>query len=49
MQPEYRSMTEVSELKKSLINLHYKNLNILLHKLSKTFKKKVIISIHPEL
>ena len=48
MQPEYRSMTEVSELKKSSINVHYKNLNNLLHKLSKTFKKKVIISIHPE-
>ena len=48
MQPEYRSMSEVSELKKDLINAHYKNLNNLLHKLSKTFKKKVIISIHPE-
>ena len=48
MQAEYRSMTEVSELKKSSINVHYKNLNNLLHKLSKTFKKKVIISIHPQ-
>ena len=47
MQPEYRSMEDIKKLDKKLINDHYKNLNNLLSDLSKKFKKKVLVSIHP--
>ena len=40
-------MKVVDELDKNLIKDHYIKLNNLLNLLSKTYKKKVIISIHP--
>jgi hypothetical protein len=46
-EPEYREMKEVSILDKNLIKEHYEKMNRLLLNLSKTFKKEVIISIHP--
>ena len=45
--PDYREMKVVDELDKNLIKDHYIKLNNLLNLLSKTYKKKVIISIHP--
>lgn len=45
--PDYRAMKIVSILDKELIKRHYKNLNKFLKLLSKTYKKRVIISIHP--
>lgn len=45
--PDYRAMKIVSQLDKNLVKKHYLNLNKLLKLLSKTYKKKVIISIHP--
>ena len=47
MQPEYRSMEDIKILDKKLVNDHYENLNNLLSSLSKRFKKKVLVSIHP--
>ena len=46
-EPEYNQMEEVSILDKNLIKEHYEKMNRLLLNLSKTFKKEVIISIHP--
>lgn len=45
--PDYRAMKIVSQLDKNLVKKHYLNLNRLLKLLSKIYKKKVIISIHP--
>ncbi len=45
--PYYREGKSVGELDKILIKEHYIKLNKLLNFLSKTYKKKVIISIHP--
>ena len=36
------------KLHQFLVDEHYKKLNFLLEKLSKTFKKKIVISIHPK-
>ena len=45
--PDYRAMKLVSQLDKNLVKEHYLNLNKFLKSLSKIYKKKVIISIHP--
>ena len=45
--PDYREMKVVSILDKKLIKEHYIKLNRLLNLLSKFYKKKIIISIHP--
>ena len=47
MQPEYRSMQDIKILDKKLIKNHYNELNNFLFSLSKKFKKKVLVSIHP--
>jgi hypothetical protein len=36
------------KLHKFLVDKHYEKLNLFLEKLSKTFKKKIVISIHPK-
>ena len=45
--PDYREMKIVKILDKSEVKQHYENLNKFLSLLSKAYKKKVIISIHP--
>ena len=37
-----------ANLEKNLVDEHYKKLNNLLENLSRVFKKKVVISIHPK-
>ena len=44
--PEYREIKIIGGLNEKLINEHYFRLNKFLTKLSKTYKKKVIVSIH---
>jgi len=44
--PETRDSS--GKLHKFLVDKHYEKLNLLLEKLSKTFKKKIVISIHPQ-
>ena len=46
LSPEYRDSS--GKLHKFLVDKHYEKLNLLLEKLSKTFKKKIVISIHPQ-
>ena len=46
MEPDYRHMNYTS-IKKKEIDDHYKKLNLLLDYLQKTYKKKIVISIHP--
>jgi hypothetical protein len=43
-----KSKDSSGKLDKSLVDEHYEKLNLLLEKLSKTFKKKIVISIHPK-
>jgi hypothetical protein len=44
--PEYREIRIIGGLRENLINEHYLRLNKFLTKLSKTYRKKVIVSIH---